>query len=82
MHGKDVWYHRLGLYLGEHSGKQLRVGDLFDKFGAEIPLEVASRRWVRTHEIDLPSVMRFAVFSRYVHCLSLTRPAFKRNEQC
>ena len=42
----DEWRTSLRLFLAEHVGEEFSAGELFDRFGANMPLHHATRAWV------------------------------------
>jgi Transcription termination factor nusG len=77
----DDWRSALRAFLGERfehehvAGETLRAGDLFDQFGAAMPLHHATRAWVgRGKELGTAphETMRWAAFSAALRRMDVT----------
>jgi hypothetical protein len=65
MEGVNDWRPGLRRFLAERIGQELSVGDLFDRFGAGMPLHHATRLWtVRGRELGTTphELMRWEAF--------------------
>jgi hypothetical protein len=72
---RDDWREALRAHLAERTGEELVAGDLFDQFGANMPLHDATRPWVsRGKELGTTphSVMRWAAFSQALRRLNVS----------
>jgi hypothetical protein len=75
----DSWRTALSKHLGEHGGKMLKVGELFDKFCNAIPLHDATRMWHKKHEeLVTNEEMRWHLFQRQLRGLNLSFEPQKR----
>ncbi len=69
------WRTALGRHLAERIGQELSVGDLFARFGAEMPLHDATRAWItRGAELGITphELMRWSAFRQTLRRLNVS----------
>jgi hypothetical protein len=69
------WRAALRAFIAERIGQELIVGDLFDRFGANMPLHHATRMWcaggnAKITDTTTPAAMRWRAFSQHIRELN------------
>lgn len=68
------WRIAIRQHLGERLGQEVEAGELFDRFGALLPLQLATRTWHRdgrTIGTTPHDLLRWRVFSHHLRVLNV-----------